>query len=46
MKNKKHLIILILKILENSSDKSNPITQIEIADTIVSKNLSKKDLRL
>jgi len=34
MKNKKILIILILKILETCSDKENPITQIKIAEDI------------
>jgi len=34
MGTKKHNIILILKILESSSDKNNPLTQIKIAEII------------
>lgn len=37
MKSKKHFIILILKVLEISSDKFNPVTQIEIANIISEK---------
>ena len=36
MKNKKYLIILILKILESHTDQDNPKTQKEIADEISS----------
>ncbi len=34
MKNKKYLIILVLKILESFTDSSNKLTQIEIAKQI------------
>ena len=34
MDTKKHLIVLTLKILETSSDKEHPITQMKIAETI------------
>lgn len=37
MGNKKYLIILILKLLETSSDKFNPVTQIEITNIISEK---------
>lgn len=33
-KTKKHLIVLILKILETDTDKNNPMTQIKIAEDI------------
>ena len=36
MKTKKHLIVLILRILEAWSDKNNPLTQTEIAEMISS----------
>lgn len=34
MREKKHLIILVLKILENESDETHPLTQCTIARTI------------
>ncbi len=34
MNSKKHLIILILRILETDSDRENPITQTKIAEDI------------
>ena len=36
METKKHLIILILKLLETESDENHPLTQIEIADLLSS----------
>lgn len=34
METKKHLILLVLKLLENESDQNHPLTQVEIAELL------------